>query len=174
MEIPTNYELNSFLTTLMEQWNESAAQAVINAFHTLPFASDYIQIKRKTTHDASVAGHTDEIGDVAIHGKEVKETIRGEEYVARVGYYKVERREYDKKAFVITWRHFLGFDYSARSFSEAPGPIFGVVYGKETREPFALVRWDFFEQKGIAGLPWLVILKEVASFLHQTFLGRLY
>ena len=89
----SNLELNSFLTNLMDGWDEAAAQAVVDAFHTLPISNDVVETRTEIKEGAPMMGHTNEVGNITIDDKEVKETTKGEtqEGVARVGYYKVKQ-----------------------------------------------------------------------------------
>lgn len=168
MEKHSNYELNSFLTILMERWDESAAQAIVDAFHTLPIASDFTSITTVTKNNASVTGHTDKAGDITVHDKETKVVVRGEsqEDTARVGYYKIKQRK-TEGVFLITWYHFWASDTTTMSFGQTPAPIFGLEYERETLKPCALLRWDFLKEEG-SKTPLRLLLKQLFACLFGT------
>jgi len=172
MQKYSNYELNGFLTTLMEDWDELAAQAVIDSFHTLSIASNYVKIRRETKNDASVTGHTNEAGNVSVHNEEVQETITGENENerARVGYYKIRNNKYQNGS-VITWQHYWAADPTTESLDKAPPPTFGLEYNPGTLKPIALLRWDWFKEENPHFSP-RVLMTLTLSFLRHLFQGR--
>ena len=167
-------ELNSYLTTLTQEWDETAAQAVVNTFHTLAKGSYTVKRHVKTKNDASLKGHTSEAGNVTISNKEVKETIEGESdaQIARVGYYKVSRYEYNG-VLIIKWWDFWASDptTSAREFGEPYPPEFGVEYDENLR-PYALIRWD--SKIVQTTLPLWLAFKQIFFNFYGFFLGMRY
>ncbi len=153
MEAYSNVELNSFLTHLTNAWDEPAAQAVVDTFHTLPVTNKVVKIRTKIKQGASMTGHTDEVGNVTIKDQEVKQTIKGEkrEDFARVGYYKI-KHERSGNAFLITWHNFWASDPTTMSSTKTPLPLFGVAYETTNLTPLALIRWDF-QQSEVKKMP---------------------
>lgn len=172
----SNYELNGFLTILTERWDESAAQAIVETFHTLTLMDNKSVVRRETKEGAPMTGHTDQFGDVTINDKEVKETIRGEnqENVARIGYYKVKQTKFTGQVFVIIWHHFWASDPTTISSHKAPAPYFGVEYSKETLRPIALIRWDYVQKEGPEYPSFEILLRCFFLSLYGLLIGKSY
>lgn len=138
-------ELNSFLTKLIEGYDEASALAIVSTFHELPISKDEIEFESHVKEDASSTGYTNEAGNINIPNREVKEIFIGEkkEEFVRVGHYKVKRGiAVEGKSDVITWYHFWASDINTMN-DDAPPSIFGIEYVKEGMKPVALLRWDF-------------------------------
>lgn len=173
MEKLSNYELNGFLTILTERWDESAAQAVVNTFHTQPVVSNHVRITRETKNNASTTGHTNEAGNITVFNEETKETVSGEENVARIGYYKVRRLSWKTGVSFILWGHFWASDPITESFDKALAPKFSIEYDEETLTPQALVRWDVFKEEG-AKPPLRLLLRWTIKSFYNILVGRHY
>lgn len=145
MQEHSKFELNSFLTKLTEEWNEDAAQAVINAFYKLPKGSKCVSKNVYYNTGASAEGHTTEAGNVTVGGSETVITEKGENpgAVARVGHYKIRRHICEHGNPMIIWENFWKADYITRSIGQPPNPLFVLHYMLNSHEPLALTRYDY-------------------------------
>ena len=140
-------ELNSFLTGLMEGWNEEAAVAVVEVFHELPMSSVITTTVTETKKSTPLTGYTAETGNVTIPNDDsrVRVSSENEEEVRRVGHYKIKQLTVGNNdgLRMITWWDFWASDVTTRDPSQPPSIIFGVVYIKHELQPVALVRFDW-------------------------------
>jgi len=167
VEKHSNLELNGFLTTLTERWDEDAARAIVNSFHQLPL-SDRRSVEYSVSKNNNLTtGHTNEAGNITIkEGGGIKYKTYLKESVARIGQYKVRRIKF-KNAVVIVWTHFWTSSLGTRDQSKPPSPVFGIEYQEETLELNALIRWDFRRES----LPLLDMIRIIPIIL-ATLLRR--
>ena len=161
----SNFELNSFLTTLPEEWNDEIAEAIINVFHPLAITNKPVMFQRQTKDNASLTGHTDEVGDVTIKDKEVKLKIKGEveNQVTRVGYYKVKNVELDGSHY-IAWHHFWASEIGSMNPEKEPSPEFRLKYDREALKPISLLRIDYVRNEGKPPLR-ILVRQSIESFI---------
>ena len=135
-------EVNAALTTLTERWDAHAANLVVYSFRTLPSCSPRKSYTRYsfTRRGSNVSGLTPQHGNVDI-GSERETMYREHGYAApdkcaRVGQFKVERRDLGGSMLHLIFREFMD------NLVDPPPPYWCLTYRIRDLGVVALVRYD--------------------------------